>query len=216
MERIQSLINRLQEQLDQQANAAVMLGTIQVLQAELGLLASNTNKTLGTSKVSVLMPANHQFIKQERDPEPIDAPVVKPKPKPQNQLGLHFDPLNEIPTFSHQQFVREVNETVSKEKSLNDKLKEEKKEIMHVLKDSPIRDLRKAIDINDQFVFINELFRGDEAMYDRSIKTINSFKIYPEAEYWMNRELNVKLGWDVNSVPVVHFYQLVRRRFSSM
>ena len=85
---------------------------------------------------------------------------------------------------------------------------------MHVLKDSPIRDLRKAIGINDRFVFINELFRGDEAMYERCIKTINSFNIYAEAEYWMNRELMVKLGWDNERESVKHFYQLVKRRFS--
>ncbi len=35
-------------------------------------------------------------------------------------------------------------------------------------------------------------------MYERSIKTINAFRILPEAEYWMERELKVKLGWDEN------------------
>jgi hypothetical protein len=51
-------------------------------------------------------------------------------------------------------------------------------------------------------------------MYERSIKTINSFNIYPEAEYWISRELKIKLGWD-NELPVVtQFDQLVRRRFS--
>lgn len=95
-------------------------------------------------------------------------------------------------------------------------MKENRTEIMHALKDTPIRDLRKAIGINDRFVFINELFRGDEVMYERSIKTINSFNIYPEAEYWMNRELKIKLGWDETRDLVTHFYQLVKRRFSSM
>ena len=33
-------------------------------------------------------------------------------------------------------------------------------------------------------------------MYERSIKTINNFRILPEAEYWMERELKIKLGWD--------------------
>ena len=33
-------------------------------------------------------------------------------------------------------------------------------------------------------------------MYERSIKTINSFNIYAEAEYWISRELKVKLGWN--------------------
>jgi hypothetical protein len=83
----------------------------------------------------------------------------------------------------------------------------------HKLTDSPIRDLKKAIGINDRYVFINELFRGDEVMYERSIKTINNFKILPEAEYWIQRELKVKLGWDEGSGTVKHFDQLVKRRF---
>jgi hypothetical protein len=93
-------------------------------------------------------------------------------------------------------------------------LKQENKELGHVLKDSPVKDLRKAVGINERFVFVQELFRGDEVMYERSIKTINNFQILQEAEYWMNRELKVKLGWNDNKDIVQHFYQLVRRRFS--
>jgi hypothetical protein len=98
--------------------------------------------------------------------------------------------------------------------SLNDKLKTEKKELGSLLKESPVRDLRKAIGINDRFVFINELFRGDENMYERSIKTINSFNALPEAEFWIQRELKTKIGWSDSSETVHHFDQLVRRRFS--
>ena len=109
----------------------------------------------------------------------------------------------------------EINEAVSlKQESLNDRLKQQNSEVGELLKGTPIKDLRKAIGINDRFVFISELFRGDEAMYERSIKTINSFNIFPEAQYWINRELIVKLGWDIDVETVKHFYQLVRRRFS--
>jgi hypothetical protein len=220
MERIQSLINRLQEQVDQHAGAEQMLATIQLIQAELGHTSSQPGKILGTSKVAVIMPASTQFfVKQEEEKEFPAQVIQKQKPvavvsKPRNQLDLHFDPLTDIPTLSQQQYFKEVNESVSQQESLNDRLKENKTELMHVLKDSPIRDLRKAIGINDRFVFINELFRGDEAMYERCIKTINSFNIYAEAEYWMNRELMVKLGWDNERESVKHFYQLVKRRFS--
>ncbi|MES1198276.1 MAG: hypothetical protein ABUL41_03270 [Chitinophagaceae bacterium] len=86
--------------------------------------------------------------------------------------------------------------------------------MVEVLKETPVKDLRKAIGINDRFLFINDLFRGDESMYERSIKTINSFNIFPEAEYWINRELKVKMGWDNNHSTVQHFDQLVKRRFS--
>jgi hypothetical protein len=59
--------------------------------------------------------------------------------------------------------------------SLNEKLKEERVEVATALQGSPIRDLKKAIGINDRFLFVNDLFRGDENMYERSIKTINGF-----------------------------------------
>lgn len=121
----------------------------------------------------------------------------------------------EAPTLLQQQIHKEVHDLISNPKEeLNDRLKQDKKELAHVLKDAPVKDLRKAIGVNDKFVFISELFRGDEQMYERSIKTINTFHILAEAEYWMNRELKVKLGWNDNKETVQHFYQLVRRRFS--
>ncbi|MFL5740566.1 MAG: hypothetical protein ACJ75B_10145 [Flavisolibacter sp.] len=121
----------------------------------------------------------------------------------------------ESPTLSQYESKRELHEVIAEKKeSLNDRLKQEKKEVVHTLKETPIRDLRKGIGINDRFTFVNELFRGDDAMYERSIKTINGFHIFSEAEYWINRELKFKLGWNDSKETVQLFYQLVRRRFS--
>lgn len=112
---------------------------------------------------------------------------------------------------------KEVNDTVREEKpSLNDKLKTPQKEVSETLNDQTIKDLKKGIDVNERFLYINELFRSDETMYERSIKTINSFSIWPEAEYWISRELKIKLGWDDKHPVVQQFYQLVRRRFSAI
>src|SRR4030095_13404416 len=109
---------------------------------------------------------------------------------------------------------REVNDATAQAESLNDKLKQGKTELIEVFKETPVKDLRKAVGINDRFLFIKELFRGDENMYERSIKTINSFNILAEAEFWIQRELKVKIGWNEASETVRHFDQLVRRRFS--
>lgn len=110
---------------------------------------------------------------------------------------------------------KEVHEAIAVQKeSLNDRLKEEKVEVAHTLVSTPIKDLRKGIGINDRFSFVNELFRGDNAAYERSLKTINEFNVYSEAEYWINRELKYKLGWNDRNETVQHFLQLVRRRFS--
>src|SRR6188508_950357 len=218
MERIQTLINRLQEQVRQNADVSQMQMTIQLLQSELNQLQKTSARTLGTSKVSVVLPtpvaiapASITRKEVEEEQEVISVPKIKSKPK--SQLDLHFDPMNEIPTFSQYKIGKEVNEAVEQQESFNDRLKENRTELLHSLKETPIRDLRKGIGINDRFVFISELFRGDEPMYERSIKTIN---IYPEAEYWMNRELKIKLGWDDTKEIVKHFYQLVKRRFALM
>ncbi|MBP6687244.1 MAG: hypothetical protein KA160_05245 [Lacibacter sp.] len=144
----------------------------------------------------------------------------------QHKPVLLFEEEPEIPTLIHQpnyvepkkqeQALREVNEMVNgKQLSLNDQLGEQNGELGHKLNEgTSIRDLKKAIGINDRFVFINELFRGDEVMYERSIKTINNFSIYPEAQYWMERELKIKLGWDNDRPATQEFYALVKRRFS--
>ncbi|MDB5209108.1 MAG: hypothetical protein JWR72_4183 [Flavisolibacter sp.] len=126
-----------------------------------------------------------------------------------------FDTVTEAPTLTQYAVRKEVHHAISNvQESLNDRLKEDKTEVAHRLKETPIKDLRKAIGINDRFVFVKELFRGDEAGYERSIKTINGFNIYSEAEYWMARELRLKLAWSDDNETVKHFYSLVRRRFS--
>ena len=148
-------------------------------------------------------------------------PVVEEKPAATIQTPGEdtrkdfFDPMVEIPTLALKQ--QEVNETVaSQQESLNDKLKNlsAHKEVASRIKEGPIKDLRKAIGINDQYLFINELFRGDQTMYERSIKTINGFNIYAEAELWIKRELKLKLGWNESSDVVQLFDQLIKRRFS--
>lgn len=267
MERVNALINKLQEQAMQHATAADLLNTVQLLQAELvrHITAPVTAppRPAGTGKVSVVMPAarvveyeyangnsngyqNGSYNNNNNSSyQPVPAPVEKPAPKevpvqkapiqeapvPVQQAAPLFkeappvqkqssdswplDPLKEVPTLAHQELAKELNDVIGySHTSLNDRLKSGQTELSDVLTEIPLRDLKKAIGINDRYVFVNELFRGDEAMYERSLKTINAFRILPEAEYWVERELKVRLGWDDGKTTTQHFYQLVKRRFS--
>lgn len=225
MERIEVLISKLTEQFKQKATPEQMLFTLQLLQNEL-TTHQQEKRTMGTSKVSVVLPTVMNVDPSQYEkyaPKPVEkqpAQEIKEKVlvdqesvsivQENGQLDMVFDPLVEIPTLSHQV----KNKQGGQPESLNDKLRQGKAELVEVLKETPIKDLRKAIGINDRFLFINDLFRGDEAMYERSIKTINSFNIYPEAEYWISRELKTKLGWDTELPVVLQFDQLVKRRFS--
>lgn len=125
-----------------------------------------------------------------------------------------FNVLEEVPTLAHQPQVKEINEVIGRtEPSINERLYERRTELGEKLKEEPLKDIKKAVGVNDRFIFISELFRGDEDMYERSLKTINRFTIYPEAEFWILRELKLKLGWNEEHPAVKQFDQLVRRRF---
>jgi hypothetical protein len=241
MQRVDTLIKRLLEQQAAHTDASAMLLTAQMLVHE--LQESGKASVITGKKVSVIHPGiknaamltpDIPVIELEKIVPVKEQPAVTAQqsfvfqeeqkkievPEERKEKIKAFAPLpriEEIPTFAYQQKdVFELNDSISAtgEQTLNERLKTEKKELGSMLKDSPVKDLKKAIGINDRFVFIEELFRGDENMYERSIKTINGFSIFPEAEYWIQRELKTKVGWDEESPTVQHFDQLVRRRFS--
>lgn len=282
MERVGTLLQKLQEQFEQQTGTAQLLLTVQQLQAELLHLQQQGQTVQPASKVAVHMPPAPvtplPSIATMAEPvaEPVPMPIAEPiapsvtapiaaeatlptmeQPEPdaveekivevllvdeadveaeleemkrnaaaKNNMSVHYKPLvlpeeeleiPEIPTLLHQPIpTKELNEVIAAADapSVNDKLKQSTVELADQLAEPPVKDLRKAIGINDKYLYINELFRGDETMYERSIKTINSFTILPEAEYWIQRELKVKLGWSEANQTVKQFNQLIKRRFS--
>jgi hypothetical protein len=223
MERLQELISKLKEQFEQNAPASQLLLTTQLIQSELFRLNQQSNSVLGTAKVAVVMPAAMRINVAEKSPEEIPLATVKEeKPRVQAvpvslQPDDHwkYNAMAEIPTLAQHQPAKELNDSIGNVSvSLNEKLKADTKELASSLKHSPVQDLKRAIGINDRYVFISELFRGDEAMYERSIKTINGFRVLNEADYWIERELKVKLGWDNDKPATYHFYEVVKRRFS--
>ena len=245
MERVKTLIEKLQQQIADNASADKLLGTVQMLQAE--LLQQKGNNTIDKGKVMVMMPGalnnNNQeqyYTKQPEQPVKEEEKIIevlqvdekeieeeleeiKRNAQAKNQMSVNakpslmFDPVEDVPTLTHQTPLpdtkKNINESATRPESLNERLKQSKIELSDMLTEVPVRDLKKAIGVNDRFLFINELFRGDEAAYERSIKTINNFSIYPEAQYWIERELKVKIGWKDSDI-VKQFDQLVKRRFS--
>ncbi len=215
MERVGTLINKLKDQFEQQADTYKLAQTAQLLLAELQFKQTTASDNDG---VSVVMPSIYP-VPQPEIPVLVHAPTLTPKKEKENTSGWLFEAPVEIPTLSHQSFPVEepisINEIIAPSHPiLNDQLKEHTIEVATKLEETPIRDLRKAISVNDRYLFAHMLFRGDESMYERSIKTINSFSIYPEAQYWIQRELKVKLGWEDSNETVKHFDQIIKRRFS--
>ena len=244
MQRVDTLIKKLQEQFVAKVPANQLLLTVQMLEVELTHLQSaaapDDSATISVDVPQTILPA----VKREEekivevlqvDEAEIEAELeeIKRNAEAMQKMSIHNKPQivfeeeeQDIPTLAHhlkQHFnlneapaqKKEINEAIAASAaSLNDKLKQSKIDLGDSLTEVPIRDLKKAIGINDRFLYINELFRGDESMYERSIKTINSFSILPEAEYWIQRELKTKIGWSEGNETVKQFIQLVKRRFT--
>ncbi|RPD38968.1 hypothetical protein [Chitinophaga barathri] len=273
MEKINALIDKLQELKNSAAGLQTISYYTQLLQAEL-LHQRNVQKQQeirGNGHVAVIMPAHMPVVEKHVSPpppaqppapqeapapeksqpvqekvlqsngyapdrvpvkqsRPEDRPVEKQAEKP--AVATLFDPPPPQPKPAAPQYNnqpsrqaaentngnairKELNELVGKQSpSVNDTLRKNNIEVGEKLGGLGIKDLRGAIGINDKFQFIQELFRGDKDMYERSLKTINESASLQDAEYWIERELKIKLGWDESDQAVNQFYTLVRKRFS--
>jgi hypothetical protein len=87
-------------------------------------------------------------------------------------------------------------------------------ELQEKLALDPIKDLKTAIGINDKFQFTATLFNGDEKAFEMAVKTINGFKIYAEAQFWIKSNLREQYNWDETAEVVKAFDLLVKRRFA--
>jgi hypothetical protein len=279
MDRVETLLHKLQQQIQQHAPIHEALVTVQMMQHELLHLQKQQPAVHTTNTITLQMPIvevaqqivtpaaieaaplkndhnqNNVLLTNSDTEEPIVATPITPGEteekivevlqvdeaeieaeleeikrnaasiqqfstisKPQLLFDLVED---DIPTLAQKPTqgspIKEINDQITPSNnttSVNDILKAQKTELSDKLSETAIKDLKKAIGINDRFLYTNELFRGDEVMYERSIKTINSFAIWPEAEYWIRRELKIKLGWNDKDATVQQFDQLVKRRFS--
>ena len=214
MDSVKALVEKLSEQLRQNEDKTRLIITAQQILTELGgavvakplpqniyqettMVAPAEEVVIQTQISQELAPVSNTVQELETPVEVIDENLV---------ANIVEAPIVEI---------SQVNlAEVKTEPILVASEKIEIKEVKDHLVMEPIKDLRSAIGINDKFQFIQELFGGDEKSFEVGIKTINAFKIFPEAQFYIKRELREKNNWDEESNVVKQFDQLIKRRFS--
>ena len=108
----------------------------------------------------------------------------------------------------------EVAEEVAKEIVEEVEVRITNTELQEKLALDPIKDLKAAIGVNDKFQFTATLFNGDEKAFEMAVKTINGFKIFAEAQFWIKSNLREQYNWDETAEAVKAFDLLVKRRFA--
>lgn len=76
-----------------------------------------------------------------------------------------------------------------------------------------VKDLKKAMGINERFLFANELFGGDMSAFTQAVQELNHISSSADANRMMNEQLAKRFHWDEASEVTESFRSLVSRRF---
>ena len=217
MDSVKALVEKLSEQLRQNEDKTRLIITAQQILTELGgaVVAKPLPQNI-YQETTMVAPAEEVVIQTQISPE------LAPVSNTVQELETPVEVIDEnlVPNIVEAHAVENSQVNLAEVKTEPILVASEKIEIKEVkeVKDhlvmEPIKDLRSAIGINDKFQFIQELFGGDEKSFEVGIKTINAFKIFPEAQFYIKRELREKNNWDEESNVVKQFDQLIKRRFS--
>ena len=74
-----------------------------------------------------------------------------------------------------------------------------------------VNDIRSAIGLNDKALFVNALFRQDNALYQDTLRILNGMKTLAEAEKYLSENFP---EWKTDSEDVYKFMMAVRRKIS--
>lgn len=138
------------------------------------------------------------------EPEPIVVePMTQKKPAQMPVTDLFGNP---APTIA--------DKYQSEKKSVKDQLASNGNDnsLGNRMQQSQILDLKAAIGINDKFLFINELFKGDLAGYNRSIESLNACQTRDEAIEKLN-EMRLHYNWTESSSSFSRLNDFLKRRY---
>ncbi|MDP2422969.1 MAG: hypothetical protein U1C46_10130 [Bacteroidales bacterium] len=101
-------------------------------------------------------------------------------------------------------------------KTINEKLNETNGDssLGKMMQFSQISDLKTTIGINDKFLFINELFKGDLAGYNNAINRLNACSNRNEAINLIE-QMGHQFKWNLQSTSIMRLNHFIKRRFTS-
>ena len=139
----------------------------------------------------------------EPKPQEVKSEAPPPEPKP-----------NPAPSSKSQ--TPKVATTLS-----NDELNElfdhkEAKELSEKLSALPIKDLTKAMGLNEKIFTINELFGGDGKAFDTALKTLNTFNNFDQAKAYLCENIANQYNWTSRGKKkkAINLIKLIRRRYN--
>ena len=70
------------------------------------------------------------------------------------------------------------------------------------------------IDLNDRIAFVNHLFAGDQANFNRVVSQLNTFKTEKEAKSFINKMVKPDYDWSDKEEYETRLLEIIERRFA--
>lgn len=97
---------------------------------------------------------------------------------------------------------------------LNEKLQsKDKQTLADKLAKSGGKSIMKMLTLNQRFMFVNELFEGNQNQFLSAIEQIDGMDNYKEASSHVKKSFADKYDWDMETEEVQEFMELVEKRF---
>lgn len=140
---------------------------------------------------------NEQLI-QEKEADVADDAAIEPEVK---KNGMH------VPQQSE-------NETTSDVEALF--VHQQGNDLLSKLGSKPVTLIENTMGINDRILTINELFRGDHALFQQTVDTINRSESYDQVKEFLVSGIASELEWssEGKAKKATAFIRLIQRKFS--
>lgn len=152
----------------------------------------------------------------------IETPVVRSAPQPIVASSISSNGSSNGTAPSSNGTAAHVAPTVEKQKKVKvdpelDELFEESNlnDLSQRFANAPIKDIGKAMGINERILTINELFKGDQQSFQSTADALNACANFEEAKAYLINGIATKNDWVSNKrkKKAAVFIKLIRRRY---
>lgn len=153
-------------------------------------------------------------IKQEvytpAQTQPVVPPSVQPVIPVQPQFTEPVKPVPQAPASEQKYQPKPITPTPEKPAQAEN---HEPVRLADKLRLQKVDDLHKAVSLSDKFLYMNELFEGENNAYKEALDMLNRLNASAEAEHYLDA-LAARYGWGEHAKTEKKFRELVSRKFN--
>ena len=170
-------------------------------------------ESLASSKADSISRSPEEVPPVSPAKEPPVPPVTEqPAPPVQEEKEAPVTPVPEKKEEKKEKTVFLSDKLGKKQSFRNESLgKEHPKDVSSSIKNRPLSDLHRAIGLNEKFMFIRDLFGGDNKKYEETVRFINNAVSREEVNKFIS-----KFNWDKKKASVRQFLDLTERKLKSL